>query len=76
MSELAANAVPAPLPEPVEDAGVSRRTLYALQECLRSALAAIQALYEIIEEKDARIAALEARLTALENRDRSPTADR
>ena len=43
MSELAANAVPAPLPEPVEDAGVSRRTLYALQECLRSALAAIQA---------------------------------
>jgi hypothetical protein len=40
------------------------------------ALAAIQALYEIVEEKDARIAALEARLTALEKRDHSPTADR
>ncbi|MEJ0098873.1 MAG: ABC transporter permease [Pseudomonadota bacterium] len=30
------------LPDPVEDAGSSRKLLYALQECLRSALSAIQ----------------------------------
>src|SRR5262245_52354034 len=30
------------LPDPVEDAGASARLLYAIQECLRSALSAIQ----------------------------------
>ena len=39
MSEQAATLPP---PALVEDAGASRRLIYALQECLRSALAAIQ----------------------------------
>jgi len=39
MSEQA--ATPLPAPTLVEDAGASRRLLYALQECLRSAIAAI-----------------------------------
>jgi putative ABC transport system permease protein len=39
MSEQA--ATPLPAPTLVEDAGASRRLIYALQECLRSAVAAI-----------------------------------